>query len=695
MTINEISDATRVEAPIASASTAFAEIPELWAPLSKLGIAWENLRAGQPPDEDIPQLAETLFAAGQLEPLWCRPGGRKELPFQVLDGRRRLFGFQHLLREGRIGEDHPVRIKVLKGRAAQLAAVVLPNQERALTHHADVISAIARLKRRKMSTLDMAAALGYSAKDIQGWQALADLDPAVLDAYRNNAVTLTQAKLLTKLAPEAQRQLIARAEAYGYIDDYAIRQRIAANTTTVGDPRLKLVGLDAYAAAGGRVEQDLFGECEDVLLDPEILQGLFDARLQLVIEPLKASGLAVYIAAGHAYSPPDGYFHLSHLRARDLTAEEQARIEACDCDVARAREALAEAAGDGATAPERVARLLLAQIEREIARRPKERVGAVVVYPCGEEGADVCFFASPAPTEDDDRCAAEIQTADPDRHQALRRPDVVIQEKEVDVEGRTNALHERYTDVATRGLIRAVADDPVAALTLLLARLFCNLALESAGSPEDSISTIRASRYRRHPFQPIEVLDGEVTARLATRRDEYLASKLRPVAWIHQLAHGEKMTLLAELTAVSLDGREAASTQIRHGARAEAAEMADLTDHRIATHWTPDLAFFAAHTKKGLARMLESMGGAVATAATLKKDDLAAHVTEEAAARLWAPEALSWRQAASEVEAETLDGDVAEPEEPTKAPRQADDALAEASDGQTDDEAAANLQAAA
>ena len=59
--------------------------------LGDIGVARENLRYGEPPDDDIPTLAATLRAAGQLQPLTVRPGrGRKEDAFMALDGRRRL-----------------------------------------------------------------------------------------------------------------------------------------------------------------------------------------------------------------------------------------------------------------------------------------------------------------------------------------------------------------------------------------------------------------------------------------------------------------------------------------------------------------------------------------------------------------------------------------------------------------------------
>ena len=53
------------------------------------------------------------------------------------------------------------------------------------------------------------------------------------------------------------------------------------------DDRFVLVGMDRYLAAGGRVAADLFGELPDSLLDPEILQSEWKARIQPIIDHFK------------------------------------------------------------------------------------------------------------------------------------------------------------------------------------------------------------------------------------------------------------------------------------------------------------------------------------------------------------------------------------------------------------------------
>jgi ParB family chromosome partitioning protein len=231
---------------------------------------------------------------------------------------------------------------------------------------------------------------------------------------------------------------------------------------------------------------------------------------------------------------------------------------------------------------------------------------------------------------------------------------VEVPRPEVDVSGCSHALHETRTDVATRGLIRDLSDDPGAALTVLLAQLFKGLALHSASSLEESAVQITATAYRRGTTPRIQTLDGEVYSRLEARRAAYRASGLRPILWVETLPHGEKMALLAELTAISLNLREPRTTAIRAGARAEAAEIAALCAADISAHWTPDTAFLTVHSKAQLGGLLDEMGAEDDRAKAMKKPDLVGFVVEAAAERQWAPAVLSWeRPAPEEAEPET------------------------------------------
>jgi len=222
--------------------------------------------------------------------------------------------------------------------------------------------------------------------------------------------------------------------------------------------------------------------------------------------------------------------------------------------------------------------------------------------------------------------------------------------------------------VATRGLIRDLADNPGAALTALLAQLFKHLALHGGVSAETSAVTISATRYSRGQTAAIPALDGEVRARLEARRADYKASGLRPIAWVDTLAHGEKMALLAELVAISLNVREARTGSIRHAARAEAAEIAEICAADISAHWTPDADYLAVHSKKQLLALLDEMEVDDPRAKTLKKDELVAFAAEMAAERQWAPAVLSWETAGSVIGDEGGEAPADDGEEPSPEP---------------------------
>lgn len=653
------------------ANTAFDHIPDTFVPLDQLGVAPENLRADEGPDGDIPQLADTLYFAGQVHPLLVRPGkGKKEQAYMALDGRRRRFGWLHNAEAGRVAADQPVRVKVITDKALQVAAATLPNTQQQAPDLVHVIRATGRLVQRRMSPTDIARALGgYTVKEVAGWAKLAVLQDVVLERLREGKITLGQAKQMTKLSAEDQTDLAREAKSYG-LYDHVLRARVSRAVVTVGDARVRLAGLDAYAAAGGRIEADLFGETADQILDPQILQTVWDAAAQPIADHLAAQGLVVAFKA-QSVGVPEGFQMLTQPWYVDVSEEEQDAVD----DAERLRDeaagvvtALQTLDGDGRDR-------LLNYLDADLAYRRAlgQNVGACSLAVDEHLGVSATFYGVPAPLAEDDEEdePSDQEEFSPSTPRTIQAGEVVIPKVELETGATSHALVERYTDVATRGLIRSLADDPGAALILVVARLFVTTVLPRA--PETcasgSISTLKASAYQATGFAPIAALDGEVQARLEARRQTYLASGLRPIPWVSGLSHGERMTFLAELMAVTLDGREWATHAQRHGARAEAIEVVELIGHDIRNHWLPDLPFFLAHNKAQLLGMLEKMGEDTGPAGSLKKGDLAARVATAAGDHSWAPDALSWRSPAAvevvldEAVGEEMDEDAALEEE--------------------------------
>src|SRR5580693_8887174 len=218
------------DVPTAAAVSVFPPTPTVMSRvqvrLGDLGLAKENLRFHEPADDGVPQLAETILAAGVVIPPIVRPGRKSEQPFMALDGRRRRMGLLLLKDRGDIGDDYPVDCLLAETPAQQAAAIVLPNTEHAPVHVADVIVAIGRLRKAKMGTAAISAALGYAELEIRRLEALSAVHPNVLKALRQGRLNQRQVRLLARLPDVEQQAEIAQTALDGYFQDYQLRRLV-------------------------------------------------------------------------------------------------------------------------------------------------------------------------------------------------------------------------------------------------------------------------------------------------------------------------------------------------------------------------------------------------------------------------------------------------------------------------------------
>jgi ParB family chromosome partitioning protein len=639
---------------------------QVFVPLKDLGLAPENMRFSEPADAGVAQLADTIEAAGVLIPIAVRPGRKTEQSYMALDGRRRRLALLALLDAGRISEDYLVKCELFETKAEQLAALSLTNTERAPVHVADVILTIGKLRKSKMDTAAIAKALGYPELEIKRLQALAGVHGTVLDALRAGKMTLRQVRLCARLEDQALQAEMAEAALDGHLHDYQLQNAVDGSHVTVEDPRFALVGLARYGEAGGRIDSDLFGELPDRVLDEAKLQELWRARIEPFVEAFKQQDFAVFIGRDTVFRAPDGFERLPYVYTYGLADAVKAKIAAAREKAQKASGALQgiDLAGDDAA--QLIFPVLQAQLELAAIPLESFKLAAVLLAPDAAHGIQAEFYCVPIEVEaDDEGIAGEVADGDDEDDDApiggatgSRRLEIEIPAVDVDTEGASNVLHETRTDLATRGLIRDLADNPGAALTALVAQMFKALAFSAGVSHGSSALTLTATAYRRGSTPPVPALDGEVHARLEARRAAFHASGLRPIPWVDSLPHGEKMALLAELTAISLNLCEPRKDMIRRAARAEAIEIAELTGADITAHWTPDEPFLAVHSKKQLLDLVAEMGAEDPRAASLKKDELVTFVAEACAERLWAPKVLSWQFAAIEAAEEAAqDGD--------------------------------------
>lgn len=613
-------------------------------PLRDLDIAPENLRFGEPPDDEISLLAETLFAAGQLQPLTVRPGRKKEAPHMALDGRRRLMALRLLVEQGRIDDGFLVDVFVETDPARQAAAVLLTNTAVPI-HVADIIAAIGRMLKGKLGVPAIARALGYAEIDVKRLAALSALPDVALQALRLGRLNLRQARLLARLSDSDEQAELARMTLEGHgFQDWRVTEKLDEGRVTARDARCALIGPEGYALAGGRTENDLFGELPPVLLDPAILTEAWTRRVREIALVYEAEGLAVHVTAGPEPDLPDdleaaGYVYGGMLPAAEM-ADYRDKRDAFNAAVETVEEVLTQTT-DAEPVDAALDVMIRARLAMDQAGWSGRVATTLVLRPAVRTGIEVRCFTPVEPdieSEADDQAA--VSPSSTAAAQTHRPPEVDT--PEVETEGVNHALHAVRTDVATRGLIRALADDPGVAFTALIARLFSQLVVRTLGQRSESALALTASAFKPAGGRVIEALDGDVRQRLDDRRAAWEASGQTVIGWVHGLAHGDKMGLLAELTALTLDIREERTTLIRKSARAEAAELAALCGADITLHWTPDAEFLKPHSKTLLLKMLEEMDRPDVRAALLKKADLIPWVEENAAEKGWAPASLSW-----------------------------------------------------
>lgn len=383
---------TDTETDITPAAAAPPERVRKTYPLRDLGVAPENMRFGEPADEEVPQLAATLKAAGLLQPLTVRPGRRKEKPAMALDGRRRLLALEILLAAGDIDGDYPVDVFEETDPARQAAAVLLTNTA-VPVHVADVIASIGRMLKARLTPPVIAAALGYAEVDVRRLAALAALAPKALQALRQGRINLRQAKLLARLPDKGTQAELAEVALKGHgFPEWRVDEMLDEGSLTIRDRRCPLVGAEAYAAAGGRIVSDLFGERADVLLDAEILQTLWTGRAEAFAEGLRAEGVEVRVTADPAPETPEdlepfGYAYGFGLDEAQLRAWREAETAA-----RTAGEALhaLDLTSTDAVAP--LADWLRARLAADRLSEPARAVTAAVLTPHSGTGVEVVFL---------------------------------------------------------------------------------------------------------------------------------------------------------------------------------------------------------------------------------------------------------------------------------------------------------------
>ena len=246
-------------------------------PLNKLKASPDNVRRVGHSPADIESRAASIAAKTVLQPLRVKPEVRADGSatgyYLVSIGEGRRQALKLLAKRKQVSKVEPIRCVVDTGDVLDAAEISLDeNVSRTDMHPADEFEAFKDLAERKgYGAEEIGARFGKSAQTVRQRLRLGAAAPALLDLYREEALTLDQLMAFA-FNPDQDRQMQVFAQLPpGARQPWAIRRAMTETKVGAGDRRVRLVGLEAYVAAGGTVLRDLFTEdgggwVEDVVL---------------------------------------------------------------------------------------------------------------------------------------------------------------------------------------------------------------------------------------------------------------------------------------------------------------------------------------------------------------------------------------------------------------------------------------------
>ena len=264
-------------------------------PLSQLELSPANVRKTPADDSAFTELKASIAAHGLLENLIARamePGADGPGRYAVIAGGRRLAAMQALAAEGALDEDHPVPCRMIGDIVAAEEVSLAENSVRAAMHPADQVEAFRRLADAGSTAAAIAARFGVSERTVEKRLRLGNAAPVLLEAYRAGEIDLDTLMAFAVTTDQARQNAVwAAVSQQAYRPGaWQIKRLLTEDRLPATSANARFVGLEAYEAAGGRIDRDLFAEEDERGIwfdDPDLLNKLAMDSLQVAARKLE------------------------------------------------------------------------------------------------------------------------------------------------------------------------------------------------------------------------------------------------------------------------------------------------------------------------------------------------------------------------------------------------------------------------
>jgi len=311
--------------------------------------------------EGIDSLAASILAKGIIEPLAVRVSSADDQKAEIIDGNRRWAALKKLSDLGDISLDYPVPVHYRPEDADDFDAresSLVANIERLPLHPIDQFEEFSRLSERYMPE-EIAIRYGINKRLVRQRIALGGLHPDIREAWRAGKLRDDAAYAFT-LATDQKHQLkiFKKLEKQHNLWSHNIKAALGVNHDAA--KALKIIGAEAYRAAGGNLVEDLFGD-DCIVSDPKLAQRLLAERLQAKCDALIADGWS-FAVLREGVKDPWNWPRLKPSGKATATDEENKRL--AEIDKAR-DEVSARGESDDGLSDEDEARLDELETERE------------------------------------------------------------------------------------------------------------------------------------------------------------------------------------------------------------------------------------------------------------------------------------------------------------------------------------------
>lgn len=578
-------------------------------PFNQLFRSSVNVRKTHPA-QAVEELAESLKAHGLIQSLVTVKEGDR---YGVIAGGRRFLAMSLLVERGDWSETTPILCRVVSAKEAEEVSLA-ENMMRLAMHPADQFEAFAARVDAGEKIDEIALRFGVTPSIVHQRLKLAQVSPAVIEAFRGGKVNLEHVMAFTVSEDhEAQDSVLAWACALPYqFRASDIRSRLTSGAVRSDNTLVSFVGLGAYVEAGGEVATDLFGN-HDFLTNPDLLRELADKKLDKIRADLEAEGWSWV----ESVPTRPTWFHsaarLYPVESDTLTDEQKARLAQVQ-ERLQELEAAAEGHDDGLT-------------EEEDAEFDRLTGEAEAIQETAKAFAPEAFAQAGAMlvTEGYEIGSISRGIVRPGKGKPAARPDAAVERPKEASGGIPAGLRETLLQERTAALQASLSADP-----LMIVRVMVYSFMASYGPMNVQVSAAMVpSRGASPALETVQAFHSSVLnpLRIPAKRED-----LWP--WLMEQDADSLLALVAAhgLRAISAGTGDWSEKQSIETTIAKSIGF-DMRDW-----WKPTADnFFRSLPKAAIAECMTDAGGDPGEWQKAKRDTLAEAAEEQAAEAKWLP----------------------------------------------------------